>query len=223
MGRKRRRSLCNSTYAPGSYAEAVNRGMVDAKVLAEQVERGTNKNCENCDGFPSNINSNILGIGIGAGAGIDTLNPSLIEQIIKAVGTAGVIVAGIAAAPVVAAVGVIGFGGIYLAHSSGLTTKIVEKTTVEVTKLEVAAIEMLKETAVKVAEYENILFAKKTKERSKHPPAKRVRVNSKKDAKEAAKKAGKGKDPIHHPNNGSHGPHYHPDVPQPPNWTPKGP
>jgi len=52
------------------------------------------------------------------------------------------------------------------------------------------------------------------KERSEYPPAKRRQFDSKKDAREAAKRAGGGKEPIHHPH-GKHGPHYHPDVPMP--------
>ncbi len=62
---------------------------------------------------------------------------------------------------------------------------------------------------------------KKAKARSKNPPAKRKDYKSKKSAYEAAKKAGKGKEPTHHPD-GEYGPHYHPDVPQPREWTPKG-
>jgi RHS repeat-associated protein len=62
----------------------------------------------------------------------------------------------------------------------------------------------------------------KTKPRSKNPPAKRDYSNSKKDAYEKAKRAGKGKEPIHHPN-GEHGPHYHPDVPMPKEQTPNMP
>jgi RHS repeat-associated protein len=60
------------------------------------------------------------------------------------------------------------------------------------------------------------------KERSKNPPAKRHKFKSKKDAYEAAKHAGRGKEPIHHPQ-GEHGPHYHPNVPMPKNSTPKAP
>jgi len=60
------------------------------------------------------------------------------------------------------------------------------------------------------------------KERSPYPPAKRKKYPSKKEAREAAQRAGKGKKPIHHPD-GSHGPHYHPDVPKPKGWTPKSP
>ncbi|QUI24760.1 DNRLRE domain-containing protein [Vallitalea pronyensis] len=60
------------------------------------------------------------------------------------------------------------------------------------------------------------------KVRSKNPPAKRNYSKSKKDAYQKAKKAGKGKEPIHHPH-GNHGPHYHPDVKTPKHWTPKAP
>ena len=60
------------------------------------------------------------------------------------------------------------------------------------------------------------------KERSKNPPAKRDYSSSKKEAHEKAKRAGKGKEPIHG-TEGDNGPHYHPDVPMPKDWTPKGP
>lgn len=60
------------------------------------------------------------------------------------------------------------------------------------------------------------------KSRSPHPPAKRNYYSSKKEAKEAAKKAGGKKEPIHHPD-GKHGPHYHPDVPNNNTPTPKAP
>lgn len=60
------------------------------------------------------------------------------------------------------------------------------------------------------------------KVRNPNPPAKRVRTNSKKEAYERAKRAGKRKEPIHHPD-GKHGPHYHPDVEMPKNPTPKAP
>jgi RHS repeat-associated protein len=43
--------------------------------------------------------------------------------------------------------------------------------------------------------------------------AARKHYNTKKKAKEAAKKAGKGKKPIHHPHS-DNGPHYHPNVPK---------
>ncbi len=61
-------------------------------------------------------------------------------------------------------------------------------------------------------------------ERSPYPRGKRNKSKSKKDAREKSKKAGKGKDPIHHPD-GEHGPHYHPDVPmpKPDQITPKRP
>jgi len=61
-----------------------------------------------------------------------------------------------------------------------------------------------------------------SKERSPYPPAKRKRYPSKKEAREAAQRAGKGKKPIHHPNSPD-GPHYHPDAPMPKNPTPKVP
>jgi large repetitive protein len=47
------------------------------------------------------------------------------------------------------------------------------------------------------------------KERSPYPPGKRKRFNTKKGAKEAAQQAGKGNEPVKHPD-GEHGPHYHP-------------
>ena len=52
------------------------------------------------------------------------------------------------------------------------------------------------------------------KPRSPYPPGKRDKSTNKKDAREKATRAGKGKPPIHHPD-GEHGPHYHPDVPMP--------
>ncbi|QKI81650.1 DNRLRE domain-containing protein [Kroppenstedtia eburnea] len=61
-----------------------------------------------------------------------------------------------------------------------------------------------------------------TKKRSSRPPAKRYYFKSKKAAYEAAKRAGKGKRPIHHPHD-KHGPHYHPNVPAPKHYTPKKP
>ena len=75
---------------------------------------------------------------------------------------------------------------------------------------------------------DNIKFAKNKsrtnseKKRSSNPIAKRKHYSSKKDAYEAAKRAGNGKEPTHH-TNGSHGPHYHPNVPMPKNQTPKAP
>ena len=51
-------------------------------------------------------------------------------------------------------------------------------------------------------------------ERSQYPTARRNNYNTKKEAKEAAKRAGGGKPPKHHPK-GCHGnkcSHYHPDV-----------
>jgi len=50
--------------------------------------------------------------------------------------------------------------------------------------------------------------------RSPYPPARRHQFSSKKAAYEAAKRAGGGREPIHHAH-GEHGPHYHPDVPTP--------
>ena len=61
-----------------------------------------------------------------------------------------------------------------------------------------------------------------SKERSDKPIGRRRKYKTKKDAKEAAKKAGKGSEPIHHPN-GSHGPHYHPNVKPSSKITPKMP
>lgn len=66
-------------------------------------------------------------------------------------------------------------------------------------------------------------ITKPSKTRSPNPPAARKKFPTKKAAKEAAKKAGKGKEPIHHPD-GEFGPHYHPDVPLPKSSkTPKQP
>ena len=53
----------------------------------------------------------------------------------------------------------------------------------------------------------------KPDERIVKKPAPRKHFNSKKKAKEAAKKAGRGKPPIQH-HNDPHGPHYHPNVPK---------
>jgi len=56
---------------------------------------------------------------------------------------------------------------------------------------------------------------------AKRPPiGKRYKYDSKKDAYEDAKRnSTKGKEPIHHPH-GKNGPHYHPNVPKPPNPKP---
>jgi len=61
-------------------------------------------------------------------------------------------------------------------------------------------------------------------ERSLYRIGRRKRFPSKKQAYEEAKKAGKGKEPIHHPH-GEYGPHYHPNVPmpRPDEVTPKTP
>ena len=59
-------------------------------------------------------------------------------------------------------------------------------------------------------------------QRSDKPIGRRKKYKTKKEAKEAAKKAGKGNEPIHHPN-GSHGPHYHPNIKLPSKLTPKMP
>ena len=63
-----------------------------------------------------------------------------------------------------------------------------------------------------------------TEERSERPIGRRKHFNTKKKAKEAAKKAGGGKEPIHHPK-GCHGnsePHYHPNVKNTYRTTPHG-
>jgi hypothetical protein len=63
-----------------------------------------------------------------------------------------------------------------------------------------------------------------TEGRSKRPIGRRDSFNTKKKAKEAAKKAGKGKEPIHHPK-GHHGnkkAHYHPNVKNEYRETPHG-
>ena len=64
----------------------------------------------------------------------------------------------------------------------------------------------------------------KSNERVPHPIGRRNNYKSKKLAKEAAKKAGGGKEPIHHPK-GCHGnkkPHYHPNVEDSYRKTPNG-
>ena len=61
-----------------------------------------------------------------------------------------------------------------------------------------------------------------SKQRSDKPIGRRKKYKTKKEAKEAAKKAGKGAEPIHHPD-GSHGPHYHPNVKASPKITPNMP
>ena len=81
-------------------------------------------------------------------------------------------------------------------------------------------------TAIAVGEYEaSLKMSKKQKgsgkDRRKEPPAKRKRFSSRKDAYEAAKRAGKGAEPEHH-RNGSRGPHYHPNVKNSTSSTPKG-
>ena len=68
----------------------------------------------------------------------------------------------------------------------------------------------------------DIAQSKPTTSNKRPPIAKRYRYKSKKDAREAAKKAGGGREPIHHPN-GKNGPHYHPDVPFRRNLTPNMP
>ena len=49
----------------------------------------------------------------------------------------------------------------------------------------------------------------KAKTRNPDPPAKRKNYRTKKDAREAAKRAGKGNEPVNHPDD-PNGPHYHP-------------
>ena len=58
--------------------------------------------------------------------------------------------------------------------------------------------------------------------RSKHRIARRRKYNSRKRAYEAAKRAGKGREPIHHKRPGER-PHYHPNVNNPYSKTPKQP
>ena len=58
--------------------------------------------------------------------------------------------------------------------------------------------------------------------RSTERTAKRKHYSSRKKAKEAAKKAGKGKEPIEHYHD-QYGPHFHPDVPEAHSKTPKEP
>jgi len=61
--------------------------------------------------------------------------------------------------------------------------------------------------------------------RSQYPPARQIKHNSRKEAHEAAKRAGNGREPVHHPNghDGDPRPHFHPDVPNPQRTTPKIP
>lgn len=54
------------------------------------------------------------------------------------------------------------------------------------------------------------------------PIGRRVHCSSMKEAYDRAKRMGKGKEPIKHMD-GEYGPHYHPDVPKPHEWTPKAP
>ena len=62
----------------------------------------------------------------------------------------------------------------------------------------------------------------KENQRSKNPPARRNRYSSRKEAYEAAKRAGGGKEPRHDLEDPKH-PHYHPDVKNPQRTTPKEP
>jgi hypothetical protein len=52
------------------------------------------------------------------------------------------------------------------------------------------------------------------KERSQHPPAKRDRSNTRKEAEEKARRAGNGRPP-RGPEDHGHGPHFHPDTDKP--------
>lgn len=55
----------------------------------------------------------------------------------------------------------------------------------------------------------------------KSPIGRRIKLPTKKEAYEGAKRAGGGREPRHDPAGSK--PHYHPDVPQPKDWTPKAP
>lgn len=48
----------------------------------------------------------------------------------------------------------------------------------------------------------------------KGPCGRRIMCNTRGEANQGAKRAGGGREPLHDPG-GEHGPHYHPDVPQP--------
>ena len=63
----------------------------------------------------------------------------------------------------------------------------------------------------------------KLKVRSKNPPARRINHKSRKEAYEAAKRAGKGKEPIKHSKDPGQQPHYHPNVQNSQRTTPKSP
>ena len=81
-----------------------------------------------------------------------------------------------------------------------------------------------------LSENSNVVLNKKsktktstqTRKRSSSPPARRIRCRSKKEAYERAKRAGHGREPIHHAND-PNGPHYHPDVPNSQRSTPHQP
>ncbi len=63
----------------------------------------------------------------------------------------------------------------------------------------------------------------KSEPRSEYRIGKRVKLPSRKEAKEAAKRAGHGEEPIHHSNGNKKG-HFHPNVPPPKGqMTPKQP
>jgi len=73
-------------------------------------------------------------------------------------------------------------------------------------------------------EYSQAISKEKAKDRSSHPIGRRNTYNSRKKAKEAAKRAGGGKEPVHHPK-GCHGnekAHYHPNVKDTYRETPHG-
>ena len=95
--------------------------------------------------------------------------------------------------------------------------------------LSVGATIIIGETIYQVASVEKTKTAKHSiklsKKRSKEPIARRKSYNSRKKAKQAAKRAEYGKEPINHPK-GCHGnkrPHYHPNVNNAFRLTPNGP
>lgn len=76
-----------------------------------------------------------------------------------------------------------------------------------------------------VVKYSKEREASNSEDRVTSPIGRRNNYNSRKEAREAAKRAGGGKEPIKHPK-GSHGnkkAHYHPDVKNKYRLTPHGP
>ena len=122
--------------------------------------------------------------------------------------TAVVVATAGAAAPAAALVGgsMVSSG----AFVTGATTVAFASAKVAAVSAGAAAVSYGAETAISYA-----------KERSKYPIGRRKHYTSRKDAKEAAKKAGNGKPPVHHPDGNK--PHYHPDVPNSQRDTPHRP